>query len=101
MHVQNLANSPKVPFNLDGYILHSEKPVELIQLLLKPGEKLETHKNPFDVVFFVIEGSGLLTINEDKKQLKSSDTIKVTSQNLRGWENNTQSDLHLLVIKLI
>jgi len=100
MQVQNLSNSPKVPFKLAGYILHSEKPVELVHLLLKPGEKLESHKNPFDVVFFVIEGSGLLTINDEKKQLKSSDTIKVTSEHLRSWENNTQTDLRLLVIKL-
>jgi mannose-6-phosphate isomerase-like protein (cupin superfamily) len=99
--VQNLSNSPRVPFNLDGYILHSEKPVELVHLLLKPGEKLESHKNPFDVVFFVIEGSGLLTINEEKQQLNSSDTVKVTSEHMRSWENNTQSDLRLLVIKLI
>ncbi|MCK7534294.1 MAG: cupin domain-containing protein [Marinilabiliales bacterium] len=90
-----------MPFKLDGYILHSEKPVELVHLLLKPGEKLESHKNPFDVVFFVIEGSGLLTINDEKKQLKSSDTIKVTSEHLRSWENNTQAILRLLVIKLI
>jgi quercetin dioxygenase-like cupin family protein len=99
--VQNLSNSPRVPFNLDGHILHSEKPVELVHLLLKPGEKLEAHKNPFDVVFFVIEGSGLLTINEEKQQLNSSDTVKVTSEHMRSWENNTLFDLRLLVIKLI
>lgn len=101
MRVQNLSNSPKVPFNLDGHILFSEKPVELVHLLLKPGEKLESHKNPFDVVFFVIEGSGLLTINEEKQQLGSSDTIKIKSEHMRGWENNTNADFRLLVIKLI
>jgi len=55
MRIQNLSNSPNVPFNLDGHILFSEKPVELVHLLLKSGEKLELHKNPFDVIFFLVE----------------------------------------------
>ena len=38
MKIQNLSNSPKVPFDLDGHILHSEKHIELIHLLLKPGD---------------------------------------------------------------
>ncbi|HAN19972.1 MAG: hypothetical protein A2X13_10855 [Bacteroidetes bacterium GWC2_33_15] len=101
MKIQNLKNSPRVPFNLEGYILHSEKPVELVHLLLKPGDALEKHKNPFDVIFFVIEGSGILAINGDNLNIHSNDVIKVTSDKLRAWENNSTQDLKLLVIKLI
>ena len=101
MQIQNLANSTKVPFNLDGHILHSEKSVELVHLLLKSGETLAEHKNPFDVIFFVIEGSGILSVDGQNHQLKSNDTIKIISSKIRGWENNTPSDLRLLVIKLL
>jgi len=101
MEIQNLSNSPKVPFNLEGYILHSEKNIELIHLLLKPNEKLEKHSNPFDVIFFVIEGTGILTVESDKFILKATDVIKVLSEKNRGWENNSNIDLKLLVIKLL
>lgn len=101
MQIQNLHNSKKVPFDLEAYILHSEKPVEIVHLALKPGESLAEHKNPFDVVFFIIEGSGLITIDGQKMQLNQNDTFKVTSEKMRGWENNTSSNLRLLVIKLI
>ena len=101
MIIQNIQNTPKVPIVLEAHILHSEKPVELVHLRLKPGEKLAEHKNPVDVIFFVIEGSGILTINGEPKKLNTTDTLKVTSDINRGWENNSNKDLKILVIKLL
>ena len=100
MKIQNLSNSPKVPFDLEGYILHSEKQIELVHLLLKPGENLDEHKNPFDVIFFVAEGSGVLSIEGKEFNLTNNDVTKVTFDQNRGWKNNTNQDLRLLVIKL-
>jgi len=48
----------------------------------------------------VIEGTGILKINGKKYILKATDTIKVPSDKFRGWENNSNTDLKLLVIKL-
>lgn len=101
MKIQNLNNSPKVPFDLDACILHSENQIELVHLLLKSGENLEDHKNPFDVIFFVIEGSGILSIEGDEFHLKANDVTKVTSEKMRGWKNTSNQDLRLLVIKLL
>lgn len=101
MIIQNFKNSPKVPFDLDGYILHSEKNIELVHLLLKPREHLAKHKNPFDVIFFVAEGSGVLSIEGEEFILSKNDVTKVNSDKNRGWQNNTNQDLRLLVIKLM
>lgn len=101
MTIKNLSNSPKVPFDLEGYILHSDKQIELVHLLLKPGENLAEHKNPFDVIFFVTEGSGTLSIESAEYKLTTTDATKVTSDKMRGWKNNTDKDLRLLVIKLL
>lgn len=101
MIIKNLSNSPKVPFDLEGYILHSEKQIELVHLLLKPGENLAEHKNPFDVIFFVAEGSGTLSIEGAEYKITTTDVTKVTSDKMRGWQNNTDKDLKLLVIKLL
>lgn len=101
MKIQNLSNSPKVPFDLDANILHTDEKVELVHLLLNPGETLTKHKNPFDVIFFVIEGSGILIVENETLKLKSNDTIKITSDKNRAWENKSNHILRLLVIKLI
>ena len=101
MKVNNPQNAVKVPFDLDAYILHSEKNIELVFLTLKSGESLAKHTNPFDVIFFVIEGTGVLTIEEESQALYPNDTVKVTSEKLRGWENKGPENLKILVIKLL
>lgn len=101
MIIQNLNNSPKVPFDIIGHVLHTEKQLEIVHLLLKPTETLVEHKNPFDVIFFVAEGSGVLTIEGEKFELRKNDLTKITSDKNRGWKNNTNQDLRLLVIKLL
>ncbi|MBI9054024.1 MAG: cupin domain-containing protein [Bacteroidales bacterium] len=101
MTIRNLSNSPKVPFDLEGYILHSEKQIELVHLTLKPNETLAEHKNPFDVIFFIAEGSGILSIEGEGFVLSKNDVTKVTSDKNRGWQNNTDQDLRLLVLKLL
>ncbi|MBU8892349.1 MAG: cupin domain-containing protein [Bacteroidales bacterium] len=101
MKIQNLTNSPKVPFDIDGFILHTDKKTELIHISLKAGESLEEHKNPLDALFFIISGSALLTVNGEKWKMKANDTIKITSDQLRGWTNNTNEELRILVIKLL
>ncbi len=101
MKIQNLTNSPKVPYDLDGFILHSDKKTELIHISLKTGESLEEHKNPLDAIFFILSGSALLTVDGAKLELKTNDTIKITSDQLRAWVNNTNEELRILVIKLL
>ena len=100
MKIQNLNNSPRVPFDLEAFTLHSEDKVEIVHLLLKPGEKLQAHKNPFDVIFFVLEGSGLLSVENKSIELNPNDTVKLTSDKNRAWENTGDKDLRILVIKL-
>lgn len=101
MKIQNLSNSPKVPFDLDAFVLHSQKELEIIHLLLKPGDHLTEHKNPFDVIFYVIDGSGILNVDSESLALKYNDIIKVTKEKNRSWTNTSEHDLRILVIKLL
>ena len=101
MKIKTLNNSDKVPFNLDAFIMHNEQKLELVYLTLKPNEKLEVHKNPFDVIFYVISGKGELIIEDEKNILEKNNCIKVASKFNRGWTNNTNTSLELLVIKLL
>lgn len=101
MIIKNLTNSSRVPFDLDAFILHSEEKIEIVHLVLKPGEKLEKHTNPFDVIFFVIEGKGVLDVENEKIQLNATDTLKISSEKNRSWENTYTNDLRILVIKLL
>ncbi|MEI6090099.1 MAG: cupin domain-containing protein [bacterium] len=100
MKITNLENAAQVPFKLDGRVMFTSKENELIHLTLLPGEQLDLHSNPFDVVFFTLSGEGVLDIEGEKFAMKPNDTIAVTKGILRGWENNSTQDLRILVIKI-
>lgn len=99
INVINLENAQKVPFKLDGKIMFSDTDNELIHLTLKPGEVLDIHTNPFDVIFFVLEGTGIITVEDEQKELSLNSCFKVKTDVMRGWRNESDSILRILVVK--
>jgi len=101
MKIQDWETASKVPFNIDGKIMFSEKPIELVHLKLAPGELLDMHKNPFDVVFYVLKGEGLLTCEGESKTYSPFVSINVKSTEMRAWKNEGKEDFEILVIKIL
>jgi len=100
MEVINLKNAKKVPFNLDGHLLFNSEKADLVHLCLHPGQIIERHSNPIQVVFFVLEGEGTFFFNEREIISTVNDCFTVLPGELRGWQNHTANDLKLLVFKL-
>ncbi|MCX6257494.1 MAG: cupin domain-containing protein [Bacteroidia bacterium] len=101
MEIINLRNAPKVPFSLEGWKMYTSENAELIHLRLKPGESIDLHSNPFDVVFYVLKGTSTLYVNGDKAVLEADDTIYVKGGVMRGWTNHSTDEFRLLVVKLL
>lgn len=101
MEIKNLFNAQKVPFDLEGWSLIKSDKAELVYLKLKPGESLGKHKNPFDVIFYILKGEGTLLLENDAKRLKANDSIFINNTLNRGWKNDSNEDLILLVFKIM
>jgi quercetin dioxygenase-like cupin family protein len=95
----SLNDAPKVQFNLDGRIMFSSEKLEIVHLVLKPGDQIGKHAQPFDVVFFVISGQGILETGEENIEGTENTSIFVPAGLERGWKNSGTKDLKLLVIK--
>jgi quercetin dioxygenase-like cupin family protein len=91
----------KVPFNLDGKILFKGNRCELVHLTLQPGETLGLHDQPYDVIFHVLSGEGVLIAGDEEIRAVASTTIEMKTGTRRGWKNTGGDKLKLLVIKLI
>lgn len=96
-----LSSAPQVPFRFDGRILYTSPGYELVHLTLHPGEKMEMHVQPFDVVFFVISGSGVLKIDKETVEIEENTMVSVDKGVERAWSNPGRQDLKILVNKLI
>jgi len=99
MKVLKLGDAPKVPFNLDGKVMSNSDDFEIIHLRLKAGQKLEKHRNPFDTVFYILQGKASIETPEGFVLAEPDMVIELNSAIERSVENTGQTDFRMLVIK--
>lgn len=100
MRITTPETAPKVPFNIEAYSLYKSDEAELIHMVLKPGEVIAMHSNPFKVVFFCIDGEVVATVEDESVQMNRFSSVVVEKDLNRGLENKTgeKSILHILKI---
>jgi quercetin dioxygenase-like cupin family protein len=101
MKVTALKDAERVPIQIDARKMCVRQDVELIHLRLASGEILERHSNPFDVVFYLLEGEGELEVEGEKRQLTKDVAIEVPAGAMRGWKSSGEGDLRVLVLKIL
>ena len=98
LHIDN-AEIVKNPHGVKAQKLYTSEHASILQLTLKPGEKLKKHIPPVDVVFYVLEGKGIIEIGDEKKGAVE-DTIIHSPKGIRMcWYNESDKLLRFLVIK--
>ena len=97
----DLNTAEKVPFNLDGRIMFDSDRVQLVHLTIHPGEEVEKHSNPFDVVFYVLEGEGIIIQGDDTIIMNENQTIDIPAGVIRGCKNISKEILRILVVKIL
>ncbi|HUW06527.1 MAG TPA: cupin domain-containing protein [Williamwhitmania sp.] len=101
MKIKLVETAEKVPFDLDGRKMFSSEKVEIIHLNLLPGENLELHSNPFDVIFYILEGEGIVETEDEQITVEPDMTIEIASGVKRGVKNVGPGNFRLLVIKIL
>jgi quercetin dioxygenase-like cupin family protein len=100
MKIISLSGAPKVPFDLEGYITHSSKSLEVIHLVLQSGQTIENHSNPFDVIIYLIKGEVALNTGQNSNNLALYDMAEIEKNTERGFTNTGQTEARLLILKL-
>ncbi len=101
MKITTLKTAERVPFNLDGKMMYIGLNVELVHLNLKPGDVLEKHSNPFDVVFYILEGKGVVETDDESINVEPDMTIEIEMGINRGITNTGDNVLRVLVVKIL
>lgn len=100
MKITTLDTAEKVPFNLDGRKMFTNSEVELVHLTLKPSEEIALHANPFDVIFFILEGEGEVLFENEKLKALPNTSIYIEKDKQRGMRNSGYSIFRVLVVKI-
>ena len=99
MEILNTSNGQKlnVPFN--AWALAKISGTELVEFHLDSGESIPEHTNPVNVVFYILKGVGILSLEEESFELQEGDSYAVKKDLQREWKNTGKSALQVLVIK--
>jgi len=99
LKISNIDNCAKINLNFDAWKIYSDPKLEVIQIALKPGDKIDSHVNEIDVLFYIVSGNGELCVETEYFQLKTGDCASVPKGLKREWVNNSSENLKLLAIK--
>lgn len=101
MKIVTLSDAHQVPFNLEGYILHSSSSLEVIHLCLQPGQDIPQHTNDFDIIACNIKGEVTLQMGDISTQLALYDLVEIEKELGRGFVNFGTEEARLLILKKI
>ena len=100
MKLTTLNTAERVPFNLDGRKMFTNEKVELVHISLKPSEEIVLHANPFDVIFFILEGEGQIFYENESFEVEPSSSIFIEKNKQRGMKNSGELLFRVLVVKV-
>ena len=90
----------KNPHDVKAARLHDSERAQAIHITLEPGELLKKHITPVDVFFYVLEGTGVVEIGEEKKEVEPDKLINSPARIPHCWYNHSEQVLRVLVVKV-
>ena len=94
------AESRENPHGVDARALHSSEHALVSHIALQPGEALKRHITPVDVVFYVLEGTGIVEVGEEKVEVGADTLIESRADIPHCWYNESSETLRFLVVKV-
>ncbi len=96
--VKNIQSKPN-PHGVDARNLSDTEMAQVVHITLQPGESLKKHVTPVDVVFYVLEGQGVVEIGEERKEVGMDTLIESPARIPHRWINESKGLVRILVIK--
>ncbi len=96
--INEVAVSPNV-HGIETKKFHENAHVQAVHITLKPGEKLKRHITPVDVFFYVLEGTGIVEIGDEKKEVGKDTYVDSPAKIPHCWYNDSSELLRVLVVK--
>ena len=98
---RKLSDTPimETAHNVDARNLYNTADAMITVITLKPGQELKKHITPVDVAFYVLEGTGIVQVGEEKLAAEKHTLIESPKDILHCWFNESDTDLVFMVIK--
>ena len=64
---------------------------------LAPGRELEAHIDPFEEIYYILAGEGLMRVGEERERVKEGDAIWIPVGKTHSLLNDGNDDIRILV----
>jgi len=98
LQLRDVVSKPN-PHGVDARSLSDRENAQVAHITLQPGQSLKKHITPVDVVFYVLEGQGVVEIGEERAVVEADTLIESPAKIAHRWLNESTGTLRILVIK--
>ncbi len=88
------------PHKIKASKIYDSEHAQVMHITLAPGESLIRHITPVDVFFFVLEGTGIVEVGEEKETVKADMLIDSPAGIPHCWHNQSKEKLRIMVVKI-
>jgi quercetin dioxygenase-like cupin family protein len=96
--VSKVVSGPN-PHHVDARKIYDSPHAMAVVITLQPGEALKTHIPPVDVFFYVLEGTGIVRIGNERQAVTKDMLIESPAKIPHTWSNESPSAVRVLVVK--
>jgi quercetin dioxygenase-like cupin family protein len=87
------------PHGVDARNLYNTENAMINVITMEPGQSLKRHITPVDVAFYVLEGTGVVEIGDEKLKVTKDTLIESPKDIIHCWYNDSSNLLRFMVIK--
>ena len=84
---------------VDARNLYNTENAMVTIITLNPGQSLKRHVTPVDVAFYVLEGTGIVEVGDEKMEATKDTLVESPKDILHCWYNESSKPLQFMVIK--
>ena len=88
------------PHQVDARKIYDTKNAIAVAITLQPGESLKKHMTPVDVFFYVLEGTGIVEIGDERALCTKDMLIESPARIPHRWINESTAVFRVLVVKV-
>lgn len=98
IHAPTAPTSPN-PHGVKASMIYNAESAQAVHITLEPGEALKKHITPVDVFFYVLEGTGVVEIGDERQEVGKDTLIESPAKIPHCWYNEGDGVLRILVVK--
>lgn len=102
MKIVDVAQEPigENPHHVDARKVYDTEHATAVVITLNPGESLKKHITPVDVFFYVLEGTGIVEIGDERAQVGKDRLVESPAKIPHRWMNESDGTFRVLVVKI-